>query len=82
MDFDLKEYVKKAQRVFGSKYEYVGYKRNNGVRQSINVAIYCHEKDKYGREHGVSYRLWFMDKQLSGLPKVWTYYGQRISVVL
>lgn len=56
MDFDLKEYVKKAQRVFGSKYEYVGYKRNNGVRQSINVAIYCHEKDKYGREHGVFWK--------------------------
>ena len=65
--FDLKKYAEEANKIWNNKYEYVSTKRNekNG---KIMVGIICHEKDKYGREHGLFWKNPSKHKNKQGCP--------------
>lgn len=53
--FDFEAYKQKAKKVWGDKYEYSTYRRSPTTGK-IEVGIICHEKDKYGREHGLFWK--------------------------
>ena len=46
------EFIKRVKEVHGDKYDLSMCKY---VRSDLEVAVICHEKDKYGREHGLFY---------------------------
>jgi len=53
-EFNLEEYAKRANEKWGGKYDYVEWKRDDNGKPL--VGIICHEKDKYGREHGLFWK--------------------------
>lgn len=58
--FNLEEYAKEVGPLYDYKYDYVdfipGHKDENGKKVRALVGIYCHEKDKFGREHGLFWK--------------------------
>ena len=70
--FDIEAYAKEAKAIWGDKYDYVGYingSRKNGIRVRGMVDIICHEKDKFGREHGHFFKDPTKHKNGQGCPK-------------
>ena len=43
------EFIEKAQKIYGNKYD---YSKVEYINNKTKVCIICHEKDKYGNEHG------------------------------
>jgi len=50
--FDLAKYAERANKIWNGAYDYIDYKPNKN-RHQRHVVMYCHQKDKYGREHGI-----------------------------
>lgn len=60
------EFIERAHEIHGDKYDYseVDY-----VNAKTKVRIICHEKDEFGKEHGVFFQLPYSHLKGSGCPK-------------
>ena len=62
--FNLEEFAKEANKIWGGRYEYVDFRRTKNGK--LEVGIVCHEKDKYGREHGIFWKVPYKHKEGQG----------------
>lgn len=68
--YTIEEFVRRAKSIHGDKYD---YSKSNYETIRKKVCIVCHEKDKYGNEHGEFWQTPTNHLRGSGCPRCKTY---------